>query len=168
MVFTKIALLTGWFLLGVGVAGILFVPSARVWGKRHLYLLGTVILILSSIWGGLCGGGLNGTHQRYNSLLWARIFQGVGTAPFEALVNASVGDLYFVHVREGQFVSRLCKANFIVGERQANGSHKSVCFWRRILYTNFSGKDHIYHWMGVSIPHTFGEYRMIRRSVNCT
>ncbi|TAQ90463.1 hypothetical protein B7494_g1185 [Chlorociboria aeruginascens] len=67
--FTKIAILTGYFLMGVGVAGILCVPSARIWGKRHLFLLGTIILIFSS------------------------------TAPFEALVNASVGDLYCVHER---------------------------------------------------------------------
>ncbi|KAI7215749.1 hypothetical protein KC352_g16663, partial [Hortaea werneckii] len=39
--FTDIALLTGYHLLGVGVAGFIFVASARVWGKRHLYLLGT-------------------------------------------------------------------------------------------------------------------------------
>jgi MFS family permease len=90
--FTKIALLTGYHLLGVGVAGFIFVASARVWGKRHLYLLGTIIIIISSIWGGVSG-------HNYTSLLWARIFQGIGLAPFEALVNASVGDLYFVHER---------------------------------------------------------------------
>ncbi len=90
--FTKIALLTGYHLLGVGVAGFVFVASARVWGKRHLYLLGTVIIIISSAWGG-------GSGHNYNSLLAARVFQGVGLAPFEALVNASVGDLYFVHER---------------------------------------------------------------------
>ncbi|EON66743.1 hypothetical protein W97_05989 [Coniosporium apollinis CBS 100218] len=90
--FTDMALLTGYHLLGVGIAGLLFVPQARVWGKRHLYILGTVVLIFSSAWGGATG-------KNYNSLLWARIFQGVGLAPFEALVNASVGDLYFVHER---------------------------------------------------------------------
>lgn len=89
--FTLIALLTGYFLLGVGVAGILFVASARIWGKRHLFLLGTFLLIVSSAWAGASGAS-------YTSLLWARIFQGIGTAPFEALVNATVGDLYFVHV----------------------------------------------------------------------
>lgn len=88
--FTEIALLTGYFLMGVGVAGVLAVPSARIWGKRHLFLLGTVLLIATSAWGG--------ASRSYKSLLWARIFQGVGTAPFEALVNAAVGDLYFVHV----------------------------------------------------------------------
>lgn len=86
------ALATGYHLLGVGLAGFLFVASARVWGKRHLYLLGTVLIIVSSAWGGA-------TKHNYRSLLWARIFQGIGLAPFEALVNASVGDLYFVHER---------------------------------------------------------------------
>ncbi|KAF2156808.1 MFS general substrate transporter [Myriangium duriaei CBS 260.36] len=90
--FTQIALLTGWHLLGVGVAGFIFVPSARIWGKRHLYLLGTLIIIISSIWGGL-------SNHNYKSLVAARVFQGVGLAPFEALVNTSVGDLYFVHER---------------------------------------------------------------------
>lgn len=90
--FTQTALLTGYHLCGVGFAGLLFVASARVWGKRHLYLLGMIFIIVSSAWGGASG-------TNYNSLLWARIIQGIGLAPFEALVNASVGDLYFVHVR---------------------------------------------------------------------
>jgi MFS family permease len=88
--FTKIAILTGYYLLGVGVACILFVPSARIWGKRHQFLLGTVLLVATSAWGG--------ASRTYDTLAWARVFQGVATAPFETLVNASVGDLYFVHV----------------------------------------------------------------------
>ncbi|KAI9815845.1 MAG: hypothetical protein M1826_001943 [Phylliscum demangeonii] len=90
--FTDIALLTGYHLCGVGVAGLLFVASARVWGKRHLFLLGTVLMIVASAWGGASG-------RNYKSLLWARIFQGMAVAPFEALVNAVVGDLYCVHQR---------------------------------------------------------------------
>jgi hypothetical protein len=35
--FTDMALLTGYHLLGVGLAGFMFVPSARIWGKRHAY-----------------------------------------------------------------------------------------------------------------------------------
>lgn len=97
------ALLTGYHLLGVGFAGFLFVPSARIWGKRHLYLLGTIFVIFSSAWGG-------GNGKNYKSLLWARIFQGIGLAPFEALVNASVGDLYFVHERG----TRMALSNFAV------------------------------------------------------
>ncbi|OAL53472.1 MFS transporter-like protein [Pyrenochaeta sp. DS3sAY3a] len=100
---TDMALLTGYHLLGVGIAGFLFVPSARIWGKRHVYLLGTTIIIISCIWGGATG-------KHYGSFLWARIFQGVGLAPFEALVNASVGDLYHVHQRG----VRMALSNFCV------------------------------------------------------
>lgn len=86
------ALLTGYHLLGVGLAGLLFVPSARIWGKRHIYLLAMVLVIASSVWGGATG-------KNYISFLLARVMQGVGLAPFEALVNASVGDMYCVHER---------------------------------------------------------------------
>ncbi|KAK4615484.1 hypothetical protein CLAFUW4_10172 [Fulvia fulva] len=90
--FTDIALLTGYHLLGVGLAGFIFVASGRIWGKRHLYIGGTILIVISSVWGGASG-------HNYNSLMAARFFQGVALAPFEALVNASVGDLYFVHER---------------------------------------------------------------------
>ncbi|KAE8349079.1 putative MFS transporter [Aspergillus coremiiformis] len=90
--FTSVALLTGYHLCGVGVSGILIVPTARVWGKRHLFLLGNILMVVSCGWAG-------GSANNYTSLLWARIFQGVALAPFEALVNVCVGDLYYVHER---------------------------------------------------------------------
>ncbi|KAM0424783.1 hypothetical protein ACHAPT_010093 [Fusarium lateritium] len=90
--FTKVALLTGYFLLGCGAGAIFFVPSGRIWGKRHLFLVGICILIASSAWAGAVG-------TNYNSFIGARIIQGVGCAPFESLLNAAVGDLYFVHQR---------------------------------------------------------------------
>ena len=90
--FTKIALLTGWHLLAVGLSGIFFIPSARIFGKRHLYLLGTALVIASTAWAGASGSS-------YTSLVWARVVQGIALAPFEALVNVSVGDLFYVHQR---------------------------------------------------------------------
>lgn len=92
--FTDVALLTGYFLLGTGFAATFLVPSSRVWGKRHTFIFGMIVLIASSVWGGVVG-----LHKDYNSFLWSRIIQGIGCAPFEALVNAAVGDLYFVHQR---------------------------------------------------------------------
>lgn len=92
--FTYIAILTGYFLLGVGFAGMFFVPSSRIWGKRHAFLIGLLLVVASSAWAGAVG-----KQRDYTSLLWSRIIQGVGTAPFESLVNAAVGDLYFVHER---------------------------------------------------------------------
>lgn len=91
--FTQIALLTGWFLFGAGFATIFMVASAKVWGKRHLFLIGVVTVTLSSVWAGA-------SKDNYTSMVWARIFQGTGAAPFETLINATVGDMYFVHVSE--------------------------------------------------------------------
>lgn len=89
--FTQVALLTGYHLLGVGMAGILCVPTARIWGKRHLFLFGNVLMIISAAWAG-------GSKGNWRSLVAARVFQGFALAPFEALVNTCVGDLYFMHV----------------------------------------------------------------------
>lgn len=89
---TRTAMLTGYFLLGVGGAAIFFVPSGRVWGKRHLFILGLVILVASSAWGGSVG-------KNYESFVGARVIQGVGCSPYETLVNVAVGDLYPVHQR---------------------------------------------------------------------
>lgn len=88
------ALLTAYHLCGVGVASWLFVPLARVWGKRHVFLFGTLLMVASSAWGGSTQKSLD-----YKSLVWARVFQGIALAPFESLVNDVVGDLYFVHER---------------------------------------------------------------------
>ncbi|KAF2405519.1 MFS transporter [Trichodelitschia bisporula] len=101
--FTDVALLTGWHLLGVGVAGFIFVPSSRVWGKRHAFLIGNIFLIFSSAWAGASG-------HNYKSMLAARTFQGIGLAPFESLVNPVVGDMYFVHERG----KRMALTNFAV------------------------------------------------------
>jgi len=89
--------------MGVGVGGFFFVPSSRVWGKRHAFLIGIIILCFSCAWAGA-------SSHNYTSLLWARIFQGVGLAPFEALINSAVGDIYFVHERG----KRMAVSNFAV------------------------------------------------------
>ena len=99
--FTDVALLTGYHLLAVGVSGFLFVASARLYGKRHLYILGSLFIIASSALGGFAtpNGTKSERDRSYRILLVVRILQGIGLAPFEALVNATVGDMYFVHER---------------------------------------------------------------------
>lgn len=92
--FQKAANLTAFHLAGVAVGAVVAVPSSRVWGKRHVFLLGALLMTAASAWGGT-------THndKNYTSLVWARVFQGVALAPFESLSNAVVGDLYYVHER---------------------------------------------------------------------
>lgn len=88
-------------------------------------------MIISSAWGGASG-------QNYNSMLGARIFQGIALAPFESLVNASVGDLYFVHVS-----IKGCQAQIalliVTGAWQANGGFQRCAIWRFLPDTGDSG-----------------------------
>lgn len=81
-------------------------------------------MIVSSAWGGASG-------SNYNCMVAARVFQGIALAPFESLVNASVGDLYFVHVS----IHRSAGASkivliVIIGAWQANGCFERCVIWR--------------------------------------
>ena len=49
--FTDVAALTGYFLLGVGCCAWLTSATARVYGKRHTYVFGSLLLVAGSIWG---------------------------------------------------------------------------------------------------------------------
>lgn len=97
--FTKGAALTGYFLLGVGCSAWLISASARVYGKRHAYVFGAVLLVAGSIWGAVGMSSLSKDvsllllASDYNSFLGARIMQGFGTGPFEMLVPSSIGDM---------------------------------------------------------------------------
>jgi MFS family permease len=64
-------------------------PIAVKWGRRPVFLIATLLLFASSIWSGASKG--------LESFKWSRIIQGLGMAPFEALVTASLGDIFFVH-----------------------------------------------------------------------
>jgi MFS family permease len=88
--FADIALLSAYLYCGCGVAGAVVVPISRICGHRLLYILGALIITTSCIWAG--------QSRSYEDLFWARILQGVGTAPFEALMSVTVSDMYFVHV----------------------------------------------------------------------
>lgn len=99
--FRDIALLTGWYLVS-GAIGALFVTALAVkYGKRFPYIFACVILVASSAWAGAA--------TSYKSFIWARILQGLSLAPFEVLVNTSIGDMYFVHQRGYRLaVANLC------------------------------------------------------------
>ncbi|KAK9478987.1 major facilitator superfamily domain-containing protein [Lipomyces japonicus] len=89
--FTRIALLTGWHLLGAAGASVIVAAVSAKYGKRFLYVAGIALVVGSSSWAGAA--------TSYRSLAGARALQGIALAPFEAMVNASVGDMYFVHQR---------------------------------------------------------------------
>jgi MFS family permease len=89
--FTEIAKLTGYQLLAVACAGPLVVVLARVWGKRPVFVASAWITIIGVI--------VAAAAQSYETLLAARILQGLGAACFEGIVTPFIGDMYFVHQR---------------------------------------------------------------------
>ena len=56
---------------------------------RPVYLLSAILELTAAIW--------NATATSYGSLLGSRILYGLGLGAFEALVLATVGDIYYVN-----------------------------------------------------------------------
>jgi len=82
---------TAWLILTIGLSLFIANPAAKVWGKRPIYIIAVLIMFATSIWGALA--------KDYNSFLASRIVSGFGMAPYEVLVQCTIGDLYFVHQR---------------------------------------------------------------------
>lgn len=86
-----IAYTTGLYMLGLGVGSVIMSPTAILYGKRPVYLLGAVLFIISAVW---CAVSPN-----YPSLVLARIFMGIAISPVECLPSATIAEIYFLHER---------------------------------------------------------------------
>ena len=82
---------TAWLILTIGLCLFIANPLAKMYGKRPVYIVAIIIMFAGSVWGGAA--------KDYNSFLGSRIFSGFGMAPYEVLVQCTLGDLYFVHER---------------------------------------------------------------------
>lgn len=87
----RVALTTGLYMMGLGVSNVIMSPTAILWGKRPVYLVGGLLFIVSAIW---CAASPN-----YPSLIVARVFMGLGVAPVECLPSATVAEIFFLHER---------------------------------------------------------------------
>lgn len=82
---------TAWLILTIGLSLFLTNPVAKVWGRRPVFIVAILIMFASSVWGACA--------KDYDSFLASRIVGGFGMAPYEVLVQCTIGDLYFVHQR---------------------------------------------------------------------
>ncbi|PQE24297.1 major facilitator superfamily transporter protein [Rutstroemia sp. NJR-2017a BVV2] len=87
----KVALTTGLYMMGMGVGSVVASPTAILFGKRPVYLAGAILFIITSVWGAV--------SPSYNSLLVARIFQGIAISPVECLPSATIAEIFFLHER---------------------------------------------------------------------
>ncbi|KAH0837018.1 hypothetical protein FOPE_04558 [Fonsecaea pedrosoi] len=67
--YSRVALTTGLYMMGLGVGSVVFSPTAILFGKRPVYLGSAVMFILTSVWGALA--------PNYAQLATARVFQGI-------------------------------------------------------------------------------------------
>ncbi|KAI6836908.1 hypothetical protein KC332_g449 [Hortaea werneckii] len=105
---------TAWLVLTLGLCVFFFNPAAKIWGKRPIYVLCSLLLVVVSIWGAVA--------DTYSSFLGSRIVGALGMAPYEVLVQATISDLYFVHQRATRIavwnlflLCGICGAGFVSG-----------------------------------------------------
>ena len=89
----KIVLTAGWFGITVGITGPFYSAVAHKYGKRPCFLFGATMALIAHIVGATAG------VRSYPGLVAARVLQGFSASPYEALVYALIGDIFFVHER---------------------------------------------------------------------
>ena len=87
----QVALTTGLYMMGLGLGSVVASPTAILYGKRPVYLVGILLFIVSAIW---CAASPN-----YTSLVVARIFMGLAVSPVECLPSATIAEIFFLHER---------------------------------------------------------------------
>lgn len=87
----QVALTTGLYMMGLGVGSVIASPTAILFGKRPVYLVGAILFIISSVW---CAASPN-----YASLVVARVVQGMSVSPVECLPSATIAEIFFLHER---------------------------------------------------------------------
>lgn len=86
-----ISYLVGGFMLALGVGSVFASPTAVLYGKRLVYLLGILIFLVGAI--------VAASSENYGALMAGRILTGIGASPTESLTSASLSELYFQHER---------------------------------------------------------------------
>jgi MFS family permease len=94
----NIAQLSGYELLVVSALGPIVSVLAQKYGKRSQFVLASFFGVIGT---GICVAGFdqNNLHRSYDVLLAGRLVQGIGTAAYESLSVAAIGDMFFLHER---------------------------------------------------------------------
>ena len=77
--------------LGLSVGPLIWSPLADKYGRRVVFIVGTFIALMSTIWSAVA--------TTFASYMAARFFQGLGVAPASTVGMAIINDLFFEHER---------------------------------------------------------------------
>lgn len=116
-------------ILFLGASNLWWVPLANTFGRRPIILLCTLGMTVFGVWAAVA--------KDFNSLLAARCFTGIFSAPSETLSPDIVGEVFFVHQRGRAmafYTIWLALGSLIAS---LTGSYIAVQHgWRWILWTN--------------------------------
>ncbi|KAL4920614.1 major facilitator superfamily domain-containing protein [Aspergillus aurantiobrunneus] len=87
----QVSLTLGIYMLGVGAGAVVLSPTATLFGRRPVYVAGSVLLIASSAWAA--------ASPSYASLILARFVQGLASSPGEFLVSVTISEIYLPQER---------------------------------------------------------------------
>ncbi|RKF79896.1 putative MFS-type transporter [Golovinomyces cichoracearum] len=87
----QVSLTTGLYMLGLGLGSVITSPTAILFGKRPLYIIGAILFVCSSTWCALASS--------FTSLIMGRVLQGISVSPIECLPSATITEVYFLHER---------------------------------------------------------------------
>ncbi|CAI6341168.1 unnamed protein product [Periconia digitata] len=85
------SLIIGFLAFWIGFTTFFTASGANIWGKRPFFVISTLILFATNVWGFFASS--------FESLAVMRVIQGMASAPLETLVTSTVSDLFFVHER---------------------------------------------------------------------
>lgn len=89
--YRTVATWSGWQFWSAGVAGVFASSVGRIWGKRPVYLVSIVLVLIGAIW--------NAATRTSTGFLVSRTIEGFGMGAFESIVPSTIGDLFYVHER---------------------------------------------------------------------
>ena len=76
-----------------GVATTIWMPFAIKYGRRPVYLLSTLLMVVACVWLGIA------STKSYTPFLIGRAFLGIFEAPIESIVPSTITDIFFLHDR---------------------------------------------------------------------
>lgn len=135
------------YMVGFGIAQIVYGPLSDVWGRRPLVIAGLVILIVGAIISALATG--------FTGLLVARVLQGIGAASARVIAVSIVRDRY-----EGREMARVMSFTMMVFmiipvlAPTFGGLLLALAGWRSIFATMAALSVAVGLWFYIRMPET--------------
>ncbi|KAL3457555.1 MFS transporter [Aspergillus heterothallicus] len=114
--------------VGLAMGCVLFIPLAKKFGRRPIYLVSTALMLVTSFW----SAKLTSLEELYAT----NLLQGLAGATNESIVQITIADLFFVHHRGGMnalYMTMVMSGSFLTP--MAAGAQATRHGWRSSYQT---------------------------------